>query len=267
MNMKIIGLFAVVSISLFGAIDKQELNKLNIDAMMIKDLNSKHVLYAKEPLKELKPASLTKVMTALLAINSGKMNHLVPITREMTHVEPTIAGYKRGDMILLGDLVKAAMIQSDNDAATAIAIAVGGNQETFVAMMNAKAKQIGMLHTHFTNPCGYDDKEHYSTTNDLLKLSEYAIKNPTFNTISNLNNYTYYSQSNPHRKFVAYTHNRLLHKYEYAVGIKTGYTSKAGACLIARAKKDGHDCVIVMMNAKVDRWKTAKHIFEQVLNT
>lgn len=263
---KIAGICIALSISLLADIDKHELNKLNIDAMVVKDLNSKHVLYAKEPLKELRPASLTKVMTALLAINSGKMNQPVTITREMTHVEPTIAGYKRGDVILLSDLVKAAMIQSNNDAATAIAIAVGGDQEKFVAMMNAKAQQIGMRHTHFTNPCGYDDKEHYSTTNDLLKLTEYAIKNSTFNTISKLNTYTYYSM-NSHKKFFAYTHNRLLNRYEYAVGIKTGYTTQAGACLIARAKKDGHDCVIVMMHAKVDRWKTAKTIFEQVLNS
>lgn len=264
---KFTGLCLTLSISLFADINKQELNKLNIDAMVVKDLKSKHILYAKEPSKELKPASLTKVMTALLAINSGKMNHLVTITREMIRVEPTIAGYKRGDQILMSDLVKAAMIQSDNDAAMAIAIAVGGDKETFVAMMNARAKQIGMQHTHFTNPCGFDDKGHYSTPNDLLKLTEYAIKNSTFNAISKINNHIYYSQNGSHRKFVAYTHNRLLHKYEYAVGIKTGYTAKAGACLIARAKKDGHDCVIVMMHAREDRWKTAKQIFEQVLNS
>lgn len=263
---KFTGLCLTLSVSLFADINKHELNQLNIDAMVVKDLNSKHILYSKEPLKELKPASLTKVMTALLAINSGKMNQYVKITREMTHVEPTIAGYKRGDVILLSDLVKAAMIQSDNDAAMAIAIAIGGDEEKFVAMMNAKARQIGLRHTHFTNPCGYDDKEHYSTTNDLLKLTEYAIKNSTFNAIGKLNEYTYYSL-NSHKKFFAYTHNRLLNRYEYAVGIKTGYTAKAGACLIARAKKDGHDCVIVMMHAKVDRWKTAKNIFEQVLNS
>lgn len=266
MIIKILGLCAVVSMSLFGAIDKHKLDNLNIDAMVVKDLKSKHVLYSKEGDKNLKPASLTKVMTALLAINSGKMNHVVTITKEMTKVEPTIAGYKRGDQIVLGDLVKAAMIQSDNDAAKAIAIAVGGDEENFVKMMNKQAKRIGMNHTHFENPCGYDDKDHYSTPNDLMKLTEYAIKNRKFNEISKINSYTYYSQ-NTHKKFWAYTHNRLLNRYEYAVGIKTGYTSKAGACLIARAKKDGKDCVIVMMHSKEDRWKTAKNIFEQVLES
>lgn len=263
---RITGLILAMSITVFAGIDKERLDTLKIDAMVVKDLNSKHVLYSKEGQKTLKPASLTKVMTVLLAIQSGKMNRPITITREMTKVEPTIAGYKRGDIVLMSDLVKAAMIKSDNDAAMAIAIAVGGDKEKFVAMMNAKAKKLGMGHTHFTNPCGYDDKEHYSTPNDLLKMSEYAIKNSTFNSISKLNSHVYQAQ-NSKRKFYAYTHNRLLHKYQYAVGIKTGYTAKAGPCLIARAKKDGHDCIIVMMNAKEDRWKTAQHIFEEVMKS
>lgn len=267
MVMRLIGVCFALSISVFAGIDKGRLDALNIDAMVVKDLKTKSVLYSKEGRKTLKPASLTKVMTVLLAIQSGKMDQKVTITRAMTKVEPTIAGYRRGENILLKDLVKAAMIESDNDAAMAIAIAVGGNTETFVAMMNRKARAIGMRHTHFTNPCGYDAKEHYSTPNDLLKMAEYAIKNQSFNRISRLNRYTYYSQTGTHRKFVAHTHNRLLNKYAYAVGIKTGYTSKAGACLIARAKKEGRDCMIVMMNAREDRWKTAKHIFEQVLNS
>lgn len=266
MTIRIAGLILAMTITAFAGIDKGKLDTLKIDAMVVKDLKSKHVLYSKEGQKTLKPASLTKVMTVLLAIQSGKMNQAVTITREMTRVEPTIAGYKRGDQIILSDLVKAAMIKSDNDAAMAIAIAVGGDKETFVAMMNRKAKQIGMKNTHFSNPCGYDEKNHYSTPNDLLKMAEYAIKSPVFNTISKLNTYSYKAQ-NSQRKFYAYTHNRLLHKYEYAVGIKTGYTSKAGPCLIARAKKDGHDCIIVMMNAKEDRWKTAKAIFEEVMKS
>ncbi|MDP1784248.1 MAG: serine hydrolase [Sulfuricurvum sp.] len=265
---KIFGLSLTLCISLFGAIDKHELDQLKMGALVVKDLNTKHILYAKDAEKRVSPASLTKVMTALLAIQSGKMSQAVTITREMTKVEPTIAGYKRGDVVLMSDLVKAAMIKSDNDAAKAIAISVGGDEEHFVAMMNVKARQLGMSHTHFTNPCGYDGDEHYSSPNDLLRLTEYAIKNPIFNTISNLNNHTYYALHKGKLKlFTAYTHNRLLNRYQYAVGVKTGFTSKAGACLIARAKKDGRDCLIVMMNAKEDRWKTAKYIFEQVLNS
>lgn len=263
---KIVAVSLTVCVSLFGGIDKHEMDQLKVGALVVKDLNSRQILYAKDAEKKVSPASLTKVMTALLAIQSGKMNHQITITREMTKVEPTIAGYKRGDVIVLSDLVKAAMIKSDNDAAKAIAISVGGSEDNFVAQMNKYAQSIGMRHTHFSNPCGYDEKEHYSTPNDLLKMTEFAIRNSMFNAISRLNEHTYYSKNNQ-KKFYAYTHNRLLNRYEYAVGVKTGFTNKAGACLIARAKKDGHDCLIVMMNAKVDRWKTAKNIFEQVLNS
>jgi D-alanyl-D-alanine carboxypeptidase (penicillin-binding protein 5/6) len=263
---KIITIFLTCSVSLFAQIDKKELNKLEVEALIVKDLTAKQTLYAKEPLKEVQPASLTKVMTVMLAIEHGGLGKGVTITREMTKVEPTIANYKQGDIIRMEDLLKASMIKSDNDAAKAIAITVGGSEEHFVEMMNAKAKKIGMGHTNFTNPCGYDDKKHYSTPQDLLKMTEYAIKNPKFNEISKINEYRYRSL-NTQREFYAYTHNRLLNRYQYAVGVKTGYTARAGACLIARAKKDGHDCVIVMMNAKVDRWKTAKNIFEQVLES
>lgn len=264
---KTIGICLALSITTYASIDKSELDGLKIGALLIKDLNTKHILYAKDAQKRVSPASLTKVMTVVLAIQSGKMNQVVTITREMTQVKPTIAGYKRGDVVLMSDLVKAAMIKSDNDAAKAIAITVGGDEEHFVALMNSKARQIGMRNTHFSNPCGYDGKDHYSSPNDLLKMTEYAIKSSTFNTISKLNSHTYYALNKGKLKqFTAYTHNRLLNRYQYAVGVKTGFTNKAGACLIARAKKDGKDCLIVMMNSKVDRWKTAKQIFEQVLN-
>ncbi len=264
MTKRIFGLLFITSVALMAKINKSELDSLKIDAMIVKDLKAKSILYTRDADKRLSPASLTKVMTALLAIQSNKMNQPVTITREMINVEPTIAGYKVGDVIRLSDLVKAAMIKSDNDAAMAIGIAVGGSQENFVAMMNSFAKKIGMKNTNFTNPCGYDIKSHYSTPSDLLKMTEYAIKNTTFNAISRMDKYTYYSL-NTHKRFYAFTHNHLLTRYQYAVGVKTGYTSKAGACLIARAKKDGKDCLIVMMNSKEDRWKTAKQIFEKIL--
>jgi D-alanyl-D-alanine carboxypeptidase (penicillin-binding protein 5/6) len=265
---KILGMCLALSLTAQASIDKQELDELKMGALVVKDLKSKHVLYAKDAEKRVSPASLTKVMTAVLAIQSGKMGQAVTITREMTQVKPTIAGYKRGDIVLMSDLVKAAMIKSDNDAAKAIAISVGGDEEHFVQMMNVRAKQLGMRNTHFSNPCGYDAPDHYSSPNDLLKMTEYAITSPTFNAISKLNSHTYYALNKGKlRQFTAYTHNRLLNRYQYAVGVKTGFTNKAGACLIARAKKDGKDCLIVMMNCKVDRWKTAKQIFEQVLNS
>lgn len=264
---KTVILILALSISLFGDINKHKLDQLKIGALIVKDLNTKNILYSKDAQERVSPASLTKIMTVLLAIKHGDMNKYVIITKAMLKVEPTIAGYKEGDAVLLADLVKAAMIESDNDAAKAIAISIGGGDEKkFIAMMNKKAKQLGMKDTCFSNPCGFDAKDNYSTPNDLLKLAEYAIKIPIFNAISKKNSHVYRIVRNGHFKtFEAFTHNRLLNKYPYAVGVKTGYTSKAGACLIARAKKDGRDCLIVMMNSKENRWKTAKEIFQQII--
>lgn len=264
---KIIVLIVALNISLFGTINKNKLDQLKIGALIVKDLNTKNILYSKYAQKKVRPASLTKIMTAILAIQRADMNKYVKITSSMLNVEPTIAGYKKGDSVLMVDLVRAAIIKSDNDAAKAIAISVGGGDEKkFIAMMNEKAKEIGMKNTHFTNACGFDINDHYSSPNDLLIMAEYAIRSPMFNRISKRNSYTYRVLRNGKFKlFKAHTHNRLLNKYQYAVGVKTGYTSKAGACLIARAKKDGRDCLIVMMNSKEDRWKTAKDIFQQII--
>lgn len=256
-------LLFIFTLSLYAQIDKDELDKLNVEALLIKELTTGEVIYSKEALKEVKPASLTKIMTAILAIEQQDLMTPVTITKEMIQVEPTKAGYKEGEIILLGDLIKAAMIKSDNDAAMAVAIAVGGNMAHFVEMMNQKAELIGMNDTHFTNPCGFDIGEHHSTPIDLLKLAEYAIQNPLFNDITRQNQHIYYSL-NTNRKFVAKTHNHLLNRYEYAVGVKTGYTSKAGPCFIARAKKGDNDCLIIMLNSKENRWTIAQQIFEQV---
>ncbi|AFV97897.1 MULTISPECIES: serine hydrolase [unclassified Sulfuricurvum] len=253
----------LLTLSSHAEIDKNGLDKLNVEALLVKELTSGEVIYSKEALKEVKPASLTKIMTAMLAIEQGNLDRPVTITAEMIAVEPTKAGYKEGEVIRLEDLIKAAMIKSDNDAAMAIAISVGGDLNTFVQMMNLKAAQIGMDNTFFTNPCGFDIANHHSTPIDLLHLAEYAIQNSLFNDITRQNQHIYYSL-NTNRKFVAKTHNYLLNRYEYAVGVKTGYTSKAGPCLIARAKKEGNDCLIVMLNSKENRWSVAQQIFEQV---
>ncbi|MEW5832752.1 MAG: serine hydrolase [Campylobacterota bacterium] len=249
--------------SLNAQIDKDEMDRLKVDALIVKDLKSDAMVYSKEAFKEVKPASLTKIMTAILALEQGYLYRPVVITSEMVRVEPTKAGYREGEMVILEDLVKAAMIESDNDAAMAIAVAVGGSVEKFVEMMNAKASLLGMNNTLFTNPCGYDIGNHHSTPIDLLRLAEYAIQNPRFNEITRMNRHEY-AELISGRPFVAKTHNHLLNRYEYAVGVKTGYTSKAGPCLIARAQKDGKDCLIIMLNAKENRWSLARQIFEKL---
>ena len=236
----------------------------DFDSIIVKDLNNKKLIFSKDENQILRPASLTKIMTAILAIESKKMNSIVEITAAMKKVEPTVANFKVGEKFYLKDLVHAALIKSANDAANSIAIYLGnGSKERFVAMMNKKAKTLGMKNTNFTNPCGFDTGKHLSTAKDLLKLTEYAIKNKTFNSIVKLEKYTFYA-INTKTKYSVHSSNKLLANDPYVIGIKTGYTNEAGACLIARAKKDKKDILIVMLNVN-NRWPNAKIALNAVM--
>jgi D-alanyl-D-alanine carboxypeptidase (penicillin-binding protein 5/6) len=261
-------LFFTFSTTLFGKTNSSVYNIVGKDAdsVIIKDLSKNTMIFKKDENKVLRPASLTKIMTCILAIESGKMNKVVTITKPMTQVEPTKLDLKVGDQVKLRDLVHAALIKSANDAAFAIAYYLGNNdKEKFIAMMNKKAKRLGMRKTNFVNPAGFDESKHKSTAKDLMKLAEYAIKNKTFNSIVKLNHYSF-NTLNTNKKFSVYTSNKLQRENKYVVGLKTGYTSGAGACLIARAKKDKKDILLVMLNAD-NRWKNAKYAVAEAIKT
>lgn len=260
--------FFTFSTALYAQNDSKIFATIGKDSgsIMVKDLSKNKTIYAKNDNRILRPASLTKIMTCMLAIESGKMNNTVTITKPMIDVEPTRLGLKVGDKVKLKDLVHAALIKSANDAAYSIAYYLGNNnQKTFVSMMNKKAKKLGMKNTNFVNPSGFDDNKHKSTARDLMKLAEYAIKNKTFNSIVKLNTYTF-ATLNTNRKFAVYTSNKLQRENKNVVGLKTGYTSGAGACLIARARKDKKDILFVMLNAH-NRWDNAKKVVNETMKS
>ncbi len=235
-----------------------------VSSYIVKESGRATPLMAKDIERPVSPASLTKILTCIMAIESGRLDDDVVITKEATMVEPSKAGFNQGDRIKLIDLVKAALVNSSNDAAFAIAIHLSGNVDSFVAAMNYRAQRIGMTNSRFTNPAGFDNgiyAGNTSTANDLLRLTEYAIRNPVFNQVAKLEEAVFMEQTT-RKLYCLKTHNKLLDKYPYAVGIKTGYTCKAGRCLIARAVKDNRDILLVMLNAKTDRWSVAVDIFD-----
>ena len=235
-----------------------------VTSCILKETGSPNYLFAKDIDKPLSPASLTKIMTCFMAFESGRMDEDVVITKEATMVEPTKAGFKPGEKIKLRDLVKAAMVNSSNDAAFAIAIHLGGNVDSFVSAMNMRARAIGMTHTRFTNPAGFDtgvNAGNSTTARDLMILTEHAIRIPEFNEIARLNNAVFTEQTT-HKSYCLKTHNKLLDIYPYTVGIKTGFTNHAGRCLIARAVKDHKDLLMVMLNARANRWNIASNMFD-----
>lgn len=231
---------------------------------MVKETGSSRVLLAKDIDRPVSPASLTKIMTCMMAIESGRLDQNVLITREATEVEPTKAGLREGDRVRLIDLVKAAMVNSSNDAAFAIAIYLGGSVDMFVGAMNARARALGMTGTRFTNPAGFDKGAYsgnVSTARDLMRLTDHAVRNSDFNAIASLEE-ALFTEQVTHRAYRLKTHNKLLDRYPYSVGIKTGYTVRAGRCLIARAVKEKKDLLMVMLDAHADRWQIACDLFD-----
>ncbi len=263
--MKYLLLLSIFFISFLGA-DAEIFRKIqkDLDSFIVKDLSQDRMIYSKNEDKLIRPASLTKIMTTILAIESGKMNEVVTITKPMTLVQPTKLSFKVGEKIKLRDLVHAALIKSANDAAYSIAYYLGdGDKEKFLAMMNQKAKELGMTHTHYADPAGFDSPAHRSSAKDLMLLTEYAIKNQTFNSIVNLKNYSFYTQDSG-KKYSVITSNKLMKENKYIVGVKTGYTNAAGPCLIARAKKNGKDILLVMLNAG-NRWANAQKALDEAI--
>ena len=237
----------------------------DIASFIVKEAGGSKVFMSKDTGRIIQPASLTKILTSLIAIESGKLDQEVLIPKEATLVEPSKAGFKPGDRVRLLDLVKAAMVSSSNDAAFAIAIHLSGSVEKFVTAMNYRARKIGMEHSSFTNPAGFDKGVYagnISTAEDLLTLTEYAIRNRTFNEVAQMES-ALVTELNTNRMILLRTHNKLLGKYPYAVGIKTGFTRRAGKCLIARAQKENQDLLLVMLNAQGDRWLLTEEMFEK----
>jgi D-alanyl-D-alanine carboxypeptidase (penicillin-binding protein 5/6) len=255
----LVGLVFFVSVALWGS---EAIPLIEAKAFLFKEAHKKTIIASQNESDLIPPASLTKILTAIIAIESQKLNSIVTITHESTTVEPTKMGFKAGDKFRLIDLVKATMIESHNDAAMAIAIHLGGSVENFATMMNTKAQNIGMNNSHFTNPCGFDIKDHHTTANDLAVLTDYAIKNYVFNDIAKIEQTTV-TEINSHATYQIATHNKLLGHYPFAQGIKTGYTAKAGPCLIARARKGEKDYILILLNAKKSRWEMAQKVFDE----
>lgn len=249
--------------------DDSTLYQAPIHSYIVKERGGSAYLMAKDIDRMVSPASLTKILTCVMAIESGRLDEDVLITSESTMVEPSKAGFRPGEKIRLIDLVKAAMVNSSNDAAFAIAIHLSGTIDEFVAAMNYRAQRIGMKNSRFTNPAGFDKGMYagnISTAEDLLRLTEYAVRNPVFNQIARLDQAVFVEQTT-RKVYCLKTHNKLLDKYPYAIGIKTGYTTKAGRCLIARAVKDNKDIILVMLNAKTDRWNIAVDMFDSAFSS
>lgn len=211
------------------------------------DVASGRLLYSKNGDERMRIASLTKVMTAIVAIEHGDLKDQVKIGKNAFAKEGSSLFLKLGEEMSLENLLYGLMLRSGNDAASAIAEHVGGSEEGFVLMMNEKAAMLGLSQTHFMNPHGLDHDDHFSSANDLAKLTAYALKNPTFREIVKT---PVKNAPNPNEKwdYKWSNKNKMLRFYEGADGVKTGYTKKAFRCLISSATRNGQQLAAVTLN-------------------
>jgi serine-type D-Ala-D-Ala carboxypeptidase (penicillin-binding protein 5/6) len=220
------------------------------------------ILYEKDAYTKKRIASITKIMTAILAIESGKLETKAKVSENAVRAEGSSIYLQPGEKIKLEDLVYGLMLRSGNDSAVAIAEHVGGSLEGFVYLMNQKAEEIGMVNTHFANPHGLDDHEdHYSTAYDMAVLTRYAMNNETYRKIAGTK---MHRAPNPNESWdrVWKNKNRLLTEmYEYCTGGKTGYTKRAKRTLVTTASKDGLDLIAVTLNGP-DDWNDHIGMYE-----
>jgi len=229
---------------------------INASALYMVELTSGRVLLEKNAMRRLPPASLTKVMTALLALESAPLQEVVKIDgRAIVH--HSSYNFKPGEEFLMRDLVTAMLVSSANDACEAVAWHIGGDDKRFVAMMNERARTMGLKNTHFANPCGFDAPGHYSTAADLAKLTEQALQQPFFSMMVRTL-VRDISTVDGKRQMSLHSTNELLVDPDVN-GVKTGYTSKAGRCLIASMFKDGQRLLLVGLNL-MDQWEQASRI-------
>jgi D-alanyl-D-alanine carboxypeptidase (penicillin-binding protein 5/6) len=232
------------------------------EAAVLMDFTNGQTLFEKNPDQRMYPASTTKIMTAIIALESGRINDMVTIPLEACNVEGSAIGLQEGERLSLGDLIYALMLNSGNDTAIAIACHLGGSVDGFVKMMNKKAAEIGAINTHFNNPNGLPDPEHYSTARDLALIARYAMRNAQFRDIV-ATQIQIIKRDDPEAQTFLGNHNKMLWNYDGAIGVKTGYTDAAGQCLVTAAVRDGRELISVVMKSEGDNiWSDSSAILD-----
>lgn len=224
--------------------------------------DTKRVLVSKNMNKKMLIASTTKIMTAIVAIESGKTNEMVKVTDKVLEAYGSAIYLSIGEKMKLEDMIYGLLMQSGNDAALMIADYLGG-EEKFVKKMNEKAKEIGMKNTTFSNPHGLDEKtKNYSTSYDMALLMRYANSDPLFRKITGCKKHTVKTNE---KTYVWANKNKLLYTYKYTTGGKTGYTDNAHRTLVTSASKGNMNLIVVTLNDGND-FQNHKELYEYGFN-
>ena len=240
-----------LALTVFGAAFSVPVSAMSVSAesAIVVETSTGRTVFEKDADTRRPMASTTKIMTALIALEAGDTARQVSVSGKAVGVEGSSVYLKSGDSLTLDDLVWALMLESANDAAAAIAIEVAGSVDAFAELMNAKAAELGLKDTHFTNPHGLDNENHYTTASDLARLAAYALKNERFREI--VSTYRHNISVGGETRCLL-NHNKLLKLYDGAIGVKTGYTKRSGRCLVSAAERGGVTLVAVTLGAPDD---------------
>ena len=221
-----------------------------------------NVLYEENADQEMALASITKIMTAMVALDSDvSLDDRITFQVREYQEDAQLTGYTEGETPTFRELMEVMLVFSGNDAANAAAIGISGSIDAFAALMNEKARQIGMTNSHFVTPSGLDEEEHYSTAHDMALLMAYALKNDDFAYLTSQTSMEVHFVY-PADRFVTYTnHNKLLRLYDDCIGGKTGYTDQSGRCLVSAAKREGMTLIAVTLDDP-DDWDDHIALYE-----
>lgn len=215
-------------------------------AYCVMDADSGRILLAQNANEQMPMASTTKIMTCIIALEQGNLSDPVTVSSYAASMPDVQLNIREGESYCLKDLLYSLMLESHNDSAVAIAEHLGGSVEGFAEMMNTKAQELGCCNTHFVTPNGLDDDEHYTTAAELCRIASYAIQNKDFLEIIGTSSYSFCDQSGK-RSFTVNNHDAFLTQYEGAIGIKTGFTGKAGYCFCGAARQNGTTLVSAVL--------------------
>lgn len=249
--------FVISAVLLCGSFSVKALSVSARSAVVIDGISGK-VLYSVNQNERLSMASTTKIMTALLLCEQGDLSREITVTEEMIRVEGTSMGLSVGLKVTYRDLLYGMLLASGNDAANAAAVSIGGSMDGFVAMMNRKAVSLGLSNTHFDTPSGLDGPTHYTTAYELALLTKEALNNNDFAAAAQTHSVTLTYGGMKH---TLTNHNRLLSTYQGAVGVKTGFTKKAGRCLVSAASRENGLIIAVTLNDGND-WQDHKAMLD-----
>ncbi len=230
-------------------------------AAILIDRQTGEALWERNPDLPLPPASTTKIVTSLLALESGRLDESLRVTPEAAQAPPSKIGLRPGWKMRVRDLTYALLLNSANDASVVIAQGLGGSVSGFAERMNAEARQLGARNTHFVNPNGLPAANHYSTARDLATIFGHAIENPLFSAVVHTKTATVWPSEGSTHRIALRNHNRLLGNYRIEVVGKTGWTIAAKKCFVGAARADGREMTFAVLGSR-DLWGDLKRLLE-----